>query len=193
MMESFIDEAEGRRIVAHAAPGQPDLDEAAREVTGRVKWFDVGRGFGFVLAPDVERDILLHVNVLRGFGQSSVAEGAEVRLLVQRSPRGYQATEVLAIVPPEPGAEPEDLPEFLRPVPDDLAYEPARVKWFDKGKGFGFANVFGRGEDVFVHAEVLRRFGLADLLPGEAVCLRVVEGARGKLAVEVRRWEDYIA
>ena len=45
--------------------------------------------------------------------------------------------------------------------------EPARVKWFDKGKGFGFANVFGRPEDVFLHIEVLRQSGLADLQPGE--------------------------
>ena len=49
-----------------------------------------------------------------------------------------------------------------------LPLEPARVKWFDKGKGFGFANVFGRPEDVFIHVEVLRQSGFADLQAGEA-------------------------
>jgi CspA family cold shock protein len=179
------------------APPEAERDRAGSdelgEVVGTVKWFDVGRGFGFVLSPDLDRDVLLHVNVLRGFGQSSVPEGAEIRMRVQRSPRGYQATEVIDVTPPEAQADAPQLPEFLRPVPEDVAYEPARVKWFDKGKGFGFANVFGRAEDVFVHAEVLRRFGLADLMPGEAVCMRVVDGARGMLAVEVRRWEDYTA
>jgi CspA family cold shock protein len=189
MVEMVVEMTGGDRVV----PRPVGVDEAAQEVVGRVKWFDVGRGFGFVLSPEVERDILLHVNVLRGFGQSSVAEGAEVRMRVQRSARGFQATEVLAVVPPEPDEGADRLPEFFRPVPDGLPYEPARVKWFDKGKGFGFANVFGRTEDVFVHADVLRRYGLADLMPGEAMCLRVVDGARGKLAVEVRRWEDYTA
>ena len=70
-----------------------------------------------------------------------------------------------------------------------LPLEPARVKWFDKGKGFGFANVFGRGEDVFIHAEVLRVSGLADLDSGEAVALRIVDGKRGRMAVQVAAWE----
>jgi cold shock CspA family protein len=63
--------------------------------------------------------------------------------------------------------------------------EPARVKWFDKGKGFGFANVFAGSEDVFVHIEVLRLSGFADLAAGEAVCLRIIEGKRGRMAAQV--------
>jgi CspA family cold shock protein len=72
-----------------------------------------------------------------------------------------------------------------------VPFSPARVKWFDKGKGFGFANVFGNAEDVFVHVEILRRCGLADLQPGEAVAIKVVDGPRGKMAAEVRSW-DYV-
>jgi CspA family cold shock protein len=67
--------------------------------------------------------------------------------------------------------------------------EPARVKWFDKVKGFGFANVFGRPEDVFIHMEVLRKSGFAELQPGEAVGLRIVEGERGRMAVAIASWE----
>jgi len=70
-----------------------------------------------------------------------------------------------------------------------LALEPARVKWFDKGKGFGFANVFGKPEDVFIHAEVLRVSGFADLAAGEAVALRIIEGKRGRMAIQVVSWE----
>jgi CspA family cold shock protein len=103
-----------------------------------------------------------------------------------------QAVEVLRIDPPKveeaPGLarEPGGLDE---PVDMSLPLEPARVKWFDKAKGFGFANVFGRPEDVFLHVEVLRRSGLADLQPGEAVALRVVEGKRGRMATQVTTWE----
>ena len=66
---------------------------------------------------------------------------------------------------------------------------PARVKWFDKGKGFGFANIFGDSADVFVHIEVLRRCGLSDLQAGEAIGLRLIDGKRGRMAVDVVSWE----
>ena len=97
---------------------------------------------------------------------------------------------MLRIDPPEiEGVEEESGTEIGEPVDTSLPLHPARVKWFDKAKGFGFANVFGRPEDVFLHVEVLRRSGLADLQPGEAVSLRVVDGARGRMAVQVTSWE----
>ncbi len=74
-----------------------------------------------------------------------------------------------------------------------LPLEPARVKWFDKGKGFGFANVWGKPEDVFIHIEVLRRSGFADLAAGEAVCLRVIDGRRGRMAAQVVAWDMALA
>ncbi|WP_371155365.1 cold-shock protein [Jannaschia sp. 2305UL9-9] len=170
------------------------MDSDAEVVRGHVKWFDVSRGFGFVVSEQTDRDVLLHVNVLRNFGQSSVADGSPIELRVQTSDRGLQATEVLNIQAPEPvesASFGQETPEYLQPVPEGLAYLPARIKWFDKAKGFGFANAFGDDDDIFVHIEVLRRFGLADLAPGEAICLRAVDGARGQLALEVRRWEFY--
>lgn len=170
------------------APAPADVLGPAR---GVVKWFDVARGFGFVVSEELDRDVLLHVNVLRNYGQSSVADGSAMEFTYQVSDRGLQVVAILSIEAPV--VEPADpRAEYMMPVPDDLPYLPARVKWFDKAKGFGFANVFGSDQDIFVHVEVLRRFGLADLIPGEAVCIRVMDGARGKLAVEVRRWEDYV-
>ena len=79
------------------------------------------------------------------------------------------------------------MPEF---EDGDVPLEPARVKWFDKTKGFGFANVFGRDEDVFVHVEILRKSGFADLQPGEAVCIKVVDGSRGRMASLVASWDS---
>jgi len=162
-----------------------------RVTTGHVKWFDPGKGFGFIVADEGGPDILLHANVLRNFGQGSVADGSLIEVVVQRTERGLQALTITAIRPPEGPAAPtlSDLAEF---DPAELAQrplEPARVKWFDKAKGFGFANVFGREEDVFVHIEVLRKSGLSDLQPGEAICLRVIEGRRGRMATEVLAWD----
>ena len=166
--------------------------EGAR-VTGTVKWFDPSKGFGFVVSDQGGPDILLHANVLRNFGQSSVADAAGIEVIVQETARGIQAVEVLNIEPPAVDEEEEfEAPmggEITEPVDLSLPLEPARVKWFDKAKGFGFANVFARDEDVFLHIEVLRRSGLADLQPGEAVSLRVVDGKRGRMATQVTSWE----
>jgi len=161
-------------------------------VHGHVKWFDPAKGFGFIVSEDSPSDILLHANVLRNFGQGSVADGAGITVKVQQTQRGVQAVEVMSIEAPAGtqfalSADDEHLvtAEEIAALP----VEPGRVKWFDKGKGFGFANVFGRGEDVFVHVEVLRQSGFADLQAGEAVGLRIVEGKRGRMAVQVLSWE----
>ena len=160
---------------------------------GVVKWFDPVKGFGFVVADAVGTDILLHVNVLRNYGQSSVADGARVAVRVQQTERGAQAVEVLSVE--APSELPAAVVEFAGFDPEQLAtaeFEPARVKWFDKAKGFGFANVFGCAEDVFLHIDVLRQSGLCDLQPGEALAMRVIVGDRGHLAAEVSSWDAVI-
>ncbi len=163
-----------------------------RQVRGHVKWFDPAKGFGFVVADEGGADILLHANVLRNYGQSSVADGAAIEVTVQETTRGIQALDVLWIKPPEGIGGPmvDDLAEISHDEIMALPLEPARIKWFDKAKGFGFGNVFGRAEDVFIHVEVLRRSGLADLQPGEAVALRIIEGKRGRMAMQVMSWES---
>lgn len=172
-----------------------ELHPETEVITGHVKWFDPGKGFGFVVASAGGPDILLHANVLRNFGQSSVADAAEIDIVVQQTQRGMQAIQVLRIDPPklDGSGTLEDLEGADEATIAATPMEPARVKWFDKGKGFGFANIFGSSDDVFIHIEVLRRSGLADLLPGEAVCIRAVDGKRGRMAMTVSSWESAIA
>ena len=160
-------------------------------VRGQVKWFDPVKGFGFVVSDEGGPDILLHVNVLRNFGQSSVADGAGIEVVTHRTERGVQAVEIVSITPPARDDSPvlTDFAEIDKDIISSAPLEPARVKWFDKGKGFGFANVFGRPEDIFLHIEVLRQSGLADLQPGEALAMRVIDGKRGRMAAEVLAWE----
>lgn len=166
-----------------------EVDETAQRVMGHVKWFDPTKGFGFVVSDDGGPDILLHANVLRNFGQSSVADQARVEIMVQETERGMQTIEILTIEPPVGGDDNDDYQPYYEEGDDDSELEPARVKWFDKAKGFGFANVFGSSDDIFVHVEVLRRSGLADLQPGEAICVRVVAGERGQMASQVLPWD----
>ena len=159
-------------------------------VRGYVKWFDTTKGYGFVVADDGDGDVLLHANVLRVFGFTSVAEGARIELEVQSTERGRQAVEVVDITPVAP-------PEGNAPEPpvDDAAagpLQPARVKWFDRVKGFGFVNIYGRSEDVFLHMETLRQYGYGEVLAGDVLAVRVTAGPRGPMVYEVRSW-DYVA
>ena len=165
--------------------------QGGETITGQVKWFDPGKGFGFVVNDAGGPDILLHANVLRNFGQGSVSEGARVELVVVRSDRGLQAERVLAITPP-PQTALIPLGDMQHITAEQIAscpVQPARVKWFDKAKGFGFANIFGDPADVFLHIEVLRKSGLGDLATGEAVGLKVMQGTRGLMAIEVLGWD----
>lgn len=167
-----------------------DFDDLETQ-SGRVKWFNPVKGFGFIVADKGGPDVLLHANVLRNYGQSSVADGTPIHFRLQATQRGLQAVEVLKIETAT--GMPIALAEEENPLSTAqllaLAIEPARVKWFDKIKGFGFANVWGSSEDVFVHIEVLNHSGFADLQAGEAVCLRVTDGKRGKMAVQVLAWD----
>lgn len=167
-----------------------DPDEL-KLVTGLVKWFDQSKGFGFIISDEVASDILLHANVLRNFGRNSVADQSQIVIMAHPTPRGYQAAEIIKIVPPASDGVPpiSDLPPDLLEKLDTLPIWPGRVKWFDRAKGFGFANIFGRADDVFVHIEVLRHSGFADMTIGEAIGLRVVDGPRGLIAAEVTSWD----
>lgn len=167
-------------------------DISEKTVSGHVKWFDPARGFGFIVSEEHEGDILLRAEVLVNFGQSSIADSCEIVARIQKTARGAQVIGILEIRPPEAdNLAPRELagmpePEQIRALP----LEPARVKWFDKAKGFGFANIFGEKPDVFIHIEVLRASGMSDLATGEAVALRVVDGDRGRMAVQVLAWES---
>ena len=159
---------------------------------GRVKWFDTRKGYGFLVAEDSGTDILLHVNVLRAFGQTSVAAGALVDVEVEQTARGTQATRILNIEVPAREVTPQQMAQLLglgALMQIDHRYYPARVKWFDRAKGFGFVNLFGQEGDVFIHIEVLHACGLSMLEVGEAVCVRTATGPRGRLSWEVRSWD----
>ena len=175
------------------SPPQPET-RPGETVEGLVKWFDAGKGFGFVSREGGGSDILLHANVLRNFGQTSVADGSRIKVHAVSTSRGQQADRIEWIKPPEcVGVVPlEDLSEMTQTDLDAMPVQAARVKWYDRAKGFGFANAFGAPDDIFVHAEVLRASGLADLLPGEALAIRVTDGKRGRVAVQVLPWDSVL-
>ena len=121
------------------------IQETVRRLCGVLKWFDPSKGFGFIVADETRDDILLHANVLRNFGQSSVADNARIEFIAQGSSKGVQATVVLSIAPPETtSASLADFENVDDAEVAQLPLEAVRVKWFDKAKGFGFANILGK-------------------------------------------------
>ena len=164
-------------------------------VTGHVKWYDAVKGYGFVVPGDGGSDVMVHASCVRAFGKVALTEGSSVVLVAQQGPRGLQANKLVDVVEPEGApavtgfAESARPTEFIGQEVEAGPLQPARVKWFDKQKGFGFVNVFGHDEDIFVHMETVRRCGFQDLASGEGMAVRTFRGPRGMMVAELHLWE----
>ncbi len=157
------------------------------EIAGTIKWFDVGKGYGFIVPDNGGSDILLHVTCLRRDGYQTAYEGARVVCEVLDRPRGLQAFRILSM-DESTATHPSQLPPsrtHVQVVPEG-GFETASVKWFNRVKGFGFLTQGEGTEDIFIHMETLRRFGITELRPGQEVLVRFGSGPKGKMAAEIR-------
>ena len=67
----------------------------AFDLTGRVKWFDGARGFGFVASDDFGKDVFVHSTTLGSSGVDRLSEGQSVSMRVVETPRGREAIAIL--------------------------------------------------------------------------------------------------
>src|ERR1700760_3472186 len=80
---------------------QADAQGEAVRICGRVKWFDAGKGYGFIVPDDPSqtdlKDVLLHVTSLRSSGREHALEGSIITCDVVRRPKGWQGAEGVEI------------------------------------------------------------------------------------------------
>ena len=173
------------------ATGTDALDDTNEvdltEVSGAIKWFDVAKGYGFIVPDEGDfGDVLLHVTCLRKDGFQTALEGARIVCLIRRGERGFQAFRVIsmdnssAVHPAE-----QPLQRTHVSVVAESGLERALVKWFNRTKGFGFLTRGEGTEDIFIHMETLRRYGLTELRPGQVVLVRYGNGDKGLMAAEI--------
>lgn len=168
------------------AAGQSNKSNAETSVRliGRVKWFDVAKGYGFIVPESAEgvilnQDVMLHVSCLREYGESSADEGAEIVCDIVERDRGWQVLNVIKMDRPRAA--------LARESGEAVVYDRVIVKWFNPVQGFGFVNRQGIDEDIFIHISVMRKAGFDTLETGTELDVLTGEGRKGLNVMSIKK------
>ena len=135
---------------ACASPA-PGADASGRRVRGTVKWFMPAKGYGFLEPEDGSADVFCHLGVVRMCGRETLPQGAVVECEIVQAERGPQASRILSVEAPAPGAVHA---RARRDAPDhradgastaEVMETAGTVKFYDPVRGFGFVAPDGGG------------------------------------------------
>jgi CspA family cold shock protein len=174
--------------------GRPQMPaQVVGEGTGVVKFFNAGKGFGFIVRDDGGEDVFVHISAVEQAGLTGLADGQPLGFtLVDRGGR-ISATDLKIDgepMPVEERAPREDRGD--RGAGGGFGGGPQRqltgekgsgtVKFFNAMKGFGFIQRDDGQPDAFVHISAVERAGMASLNEGDRLSFDIEVDRRGKQA-----------
>jgi len=141
---------------------------------GKVKFFNVQKGFGFIQRDEGGEDVFVHISQVERAGLEGLAEGQELQFnLVDRGGKVSAADlQVVGDVIPVQQRAPQ------RELTGDKA--TGTVKFFNSMKGFGFITRDDGKEDAFVHISAVERSGLQGINEGDRFEFDLEVDRRGK-------------
>jgi CspA family cold shock protein len=74
-------------------PARASCEEGSAVATGKVKWFNNSKGYGFIQQED-GTDIFVHFSAIQGEGYKTLEEGQAVQFEITQGPKGLQAANV---------------------------------------------------------------------------------------------------
>ncbi|VVT04661.1 cold-shock protein [Erythrobacter sp. EC-HK427] len=143
--------------------------------SGKVKFFNAQKGFGFIQLDEGGEDVFVHISQVERAGLDGLAEGQELQFnLVDRG--GKVSAADLQVVGDVIAAPAKAAPQR------ELTGEKAvgTVKFFNAMKGFGFITRDDGKEDAFVHISAVERSGIQSIEEGDRFEFDLEVDRRGK-------------
>lgn len=151
-------------------------------IEAHVKWYNPGKGYGFLYQDGKTGDIMIHFSLLDAIKCPYIKVGDIVTCDVAQSEHGLQAVSVTEVKYESP--EPRVLSKFymskLAPVdPESLKELEGVLKWYNPDKGYGFIRPDDGTQELFLHFSVLYQAGYTFLEPGARILAKVAQTERG--------------
>jgi cold shock protein len=153
------------------------------QVFGKVKWFDVSKGFGFI---ETELgDVLIHISILREGNIEKIFEGDTLEVEAICSLGKLRATKIVRL---EERDKQLSLPLTIKTIKKvegtALDWQIAKLKWFNQLRGFGFF-LTDKG-DAFIHMETIRTSGIIRIQSDEFYMIKYGQSKSGLVVSEIR-------